>query len=82
MAQAVAMLAAGGEIGVADETAWREFPPLRAGWSKRGVPAIVTSSGRNGRRTLLGALNVRSGEVVHTVRERCRPEDVRAAVVA
>ena len=39
IAQARAMLAAGGEVWVADETALREFPPLRAGWSKRGEPA-------------------------------------------
>lgn len=74
------MLGAGGEVWVADETALREFPPLRAGWSKRGVPATVLISGRNGRRTILGALNVASGELVHTVRERCRTEDVLAAV--
>lgn len=76
------MLVAGGEVWVADETALREFPPLRAGWSMRGQPAIVTISGRNRRRTILGALNVTSGELVHTVRERCRTEDVRAALAA
>ena len=52
------MLAAGGEVWVADETALREFPPLRARWSKRGAPAIVLISGKNQRRTILGALNV------------------------
>jgi transposase len=82
IALAAAMLATGGEVWVADETALREFPPLRASWSKRGTPAIVTISGRNGRRTLLGALNVTSGELVRTVRERCRTEDVQAAVGA
>lgn len=74
------MRAAGGEVWVADETALREFPPLRAGWSKRGAPATVLISGRNGRRTLLGALNVATGELVHTVRERGRTDDVLAAV--
>ena len=74
------MLAAGGEVWVADETALREFPPLRAGWSKRGEPARVVISGRNKRRTILGALQVSSGELVTTVRERCRTEDVLAAV--
>lgn len=74
------MLAAGGEVWVADETGLREFPPLRAGWSKRGEPAVVIISGRNARRTLLGALNVTTGELVHTVRERCRTDDVLAAV--
>ena len=74
------MRARGGEVWVADETALREFPPLRAGWSKRGAPATVLISGRNGRRTLLGALHVATGELVHTVRERGRTDDVLAAV--
>jgi transposase len=76
------MSAAGGEVWVADETALREFPPLRAGWSKRGAPATVLISGRNTRRTILGALHVRSGELVHTVRDRGRTDDVLAAVAA
>jgi transposase len=80
IAAARAVLAAGGEVWVADETAPREFPPLRAGWSKRGEPAVVLISGRNKRRTILGALNAATGELVHTVRERCRTDDVLAAV--
>lgn len=82
IAQAQVMLAAGGEVWVADETALREFPPLRASWSKRGEPARVVISGRNKRRTILGALNATTGELVHTVRERCRTDDVLAAVAA
>lgn len=74
------MLAAGGEVWVADETALREFPPLRAGWSRRGAPAIVLISGRNKRRTIFGALQVGSGELVCTVREQARTDDVLAAV--
>lgn len=74
------MIAAGGEIWVGDETALREFPPLRAGWSQRGEPARVVISGRNKRRTLLGALQVASGEVVITVRERGRTDDVLATI--
>jgi transposase len=74
------MIAAGGEVWVADETALREFPPLRAGWCKRGEPARVVISGRNKRRTILGALQVSTGELVRTVRERCRTDDVLAAV--
>jgi transposase len=80
IAAAQAMTAAGGEVWVADETALREFPPLRAGWSKRGEPAVVLISGRNTRRTILGALQVRTGELVTTVRERCRTDDVLTAV--
>jgi transposase len=74
------MIAAEGEVWVADETALREFPPLRAGWSKRGEPATVLISGRNTRRTIVGALHVGTGELVRTVRERCRTDDVLAAV--
>jgi transposase len=81
-AAAAATLAAGGEVWVADETALREFPPLRAGWSKRGEPARVVISGRNTRRTLLGAMHTSSGELVWTVRERCRTDDVLAAITA
>ena len=80
IAAAQALLAAGGEVWVADETALREFPPLRAGWSKRGEPAVVLISGRNKRRTILGALQVSTGELVTTVRERCRTDDVLVAV--
>jgi transposase len=82
IAQATAMRAAGGEVWVADETALREFPPLRASWSRRGMPAVVLISGKNPRRTILGALNVHSGELVRTVREQCRTDDVLAAVEA
>jgi transposase len=82
IAQAAAMLAAGGEVWVADETALREFPPLRASWSKRGEPARVVISGRNKRRAILGALNATTGELVRTVRDRCRTDDVLAGVEA
>ena len=74
------MLAAGGEVWVADETALREFPPLRAGWSRRGQPATVLISGSNARRTIFGALHVATGRTGDTVRERCRTDDVLAAV--
>ena len=82
IAAAAAMLTAGGEVWVADETALREFPPLRAGWSKRGEPARVLISGRNQRRTILGALNATTGELVRTARDRCRADDVLTAVEA
>lgn len=76
------MLAAGGEVWVADETALREFPPLRAGWSQVGHPALVTISGRNARRTLFGALNVTTGELVCLPLRRCRTDEVVTAVTA
>lgn len=77
-----AMLAAGGEVWVADETALREFPPLRAGWSRVGHPAHVVISGRNARRTLSGALNVTTGELVSLPLLRCRTDDIVTAVTA
>lgn len=80
IAAAQAMLAAGGEVWVADETALREFPPLRAGWSRRGVPAPVLLSGRNRRCTILGALQVGTGELVTLVRDRCRTEEMVGAM--
>ncbi len=80
IAAAQAMLAAGGEVWVADETALREFPPLRARWSRRGVPAPVLLSGRNRRRTILGALQVGTGELVTIVHERCRTEEMMRAM--
>lgn len=76
------MLAAGGEVWVGDETALREFPPLRAAWSRRGEQAAVTVSGRNARRTVFGALNAASGELVRAVRERSRTADAVAFVEA
>jgi transposase len=74
------VLAAGGEVWVGDETALREFPPLRAAWSKRGHQAVVIISGRNARRTVFGAMHAASGELVGLVRERARTADAVALV--
>lgn len=74
------VLAAGGEIWFGDETSLREFPPLRAGWARRGEQARVIVSGRNPSRILLGALNVATGQLVTLVRERCRTADTQAFV--
>jgi transposase len=82
IAGAQAMLAAGGEVWVGDETALREFPPLRAGWSKRGEQAVVLISGRNARRVVHGALRPNTGELVCVVRERHRADDSLALVAA
>jgi len=75
------MLAAGGEVWVADETALREFPPLRAGWSLRGVPASVVITGRNRRRTIIGALQVETGELLTLVQDRCRTAEMVEAML-
>jgi transposase len=74
------VLDAGGEIWFGDETSLREFPPLRAAWSRIGEQAEVIISGRNARRTVVGFLHVLPGKLVRTVRQRGRGEDIAAGV--
>jgi transposase len=75
------VLDAGGEVWFGDETSLREFPPLRAAWSKVGEQAAeVIISGRNARRTVVGFLNVLTGKLVRTIRQRGRGEDIAAGV--
>jgi transposase len=74
------VLDAGGEVWFGDETSLREFPPLRAAWSRIGEQAKVIISGRNARRTVVGFLNVLTGKLVRTVRRRGRGEDIAAGV--
>jgi transposase len=69
-------------VWVGDETTLRELPPLRCAWAKRGEQAIVVISGRNSRRVIHGAINVRTGELVHLVRERSRQDDSIAFITA
>jgi transposase len=80
--QAAAVAAAGGQVWFGDETAVREFPPLRACWAKRGHQQEVIISGRNGRRVIHGALNAASGDFVALIRERSRQDDCLAFVEA
>lgn len=47
-----------------DETDIRLFPPLRAAWSKRGQQPRVFLSGRNAKRVIFGAMNLRTGHLV------------------
>ena len=44
-----------------DETIIRLFPGLRRGWSPKGEQALVPISGKNARRLLFGAINMRTG---------------------
>jgi transposase len=76
------VLACGGEVWVGDETTVREYPPLRAGWSKSGVQALVAISGRNAQRVIHGALNAATGELVALVQPRSRTAEVVATVEA
>ena len=48
----------------ADETTLRLFPPLRQAWGLRGEQVCVPVTGRNARRVLLGAINLRTGHRV------------------
>lgn len=45
----------------ADETVWRLFPVLRRAWALRGEQAKVAITGRNAKRVLFGAINLRTG---------------------
>ena len=61
-----------------DETDLLLFPPLRAGWSKRGEPARVWLSGRNARRVIFGAMNLRTGTRLLVPRPKGRSADFQA----
>jgi hypothetical protein len=61
-----------------DETDLLLFPPLRAAWSKRGAVAKVWLSGRNARRVIFGAMNLRTGTRLLLPREKGRSADFQA----
>jgi hypothetical protein len=61
-----------------DETDLLLFPPLRSCWALRGEPAFVPLSGRNARRVIFGALNLRTGHRLLLPRERQRGVDFQA----
>src|SRR5262245_41343597 len=61
-----------------DETDLLLFPPLRAGWAKRGEPAQVRLSGRNARRVIFGAMNLRTGTRLFVPRPKGRSGDFQA----
>lgn len=58
-----------------DETDLLLFPSLRAGWGYKGRPATVLISGFNARRTISGALNLRTGHLLLLDQERKRAEE-------
>jgi DDE superfamily endonuclease len=58
-----------------DETDLLLFPPLRSCWSPVGQPKVVLLSGRNARRVVFGAMNLRTGSRFTLVRERQRAVD-------
>src|SRR3954452_18818107 len=61
-----------------DETDLLLFPPLRAAWSKRGEAARGWLSGRNARRTIFGAMNLRTGTRLFLPRQKGRSGDFQA----
>jgi hypothetical protein len=63
-----------------DETDLLLFPPLRAAWSKRGEVARVWLSGRNARRVIFGAMNLRTGTRLFVPRDKGRSGDFQAFV--
>jgi transposase len=68
-------LPAHGILLAQDETDLLLFPPLRFGWAPRGVQAKVWLTGRNAKRVLFGALNLRTGHLVLMPRQRQRAAD-------
>lgn len=62
----------------ADETDLLWLPLLRSAWARRGAAATVTISGRNARRVIFGALNLRTGHRLLEERDHNRQEDFQA----
>lgn len=60
---------------IEDETDLLLFPPLRAGWARRGSSKQVDLSGRNQKRVLFGALNPLTGRLCLLPREHPRADD-------
>jgi len=61
-----------------DETDLLLFPPLRAGWARRGEVAEVRLSGWNARQVVFGAMNLTSGHRLFLARTRQRASDFQA----
>jgi hypothetical protein len=59
----------------ADETDLRLFPPLRAGWARRGEPAPVPIRGSNAKRVVFGAIHVETGRRLFLARRQQRGVD-------
>jgi hypothetical protein len=67
-----------GVVLAQDETDLLLFPPLRAGWSRRGAPTEVWLTGRNARRVVFGAMNLWTGHRLFLAREHQRAGDFQA----
>lgn len=65
-------------LAATDWTLLRLFPPLRAAWARTGEQAAVEVSGRNAKRALFGAINLRTGHRVVLKRKRAGGADAQA----
>jgi transposase len=61
-----------------DATRLRLFPPLRSVWARKGEQALVPVTGRNAKRVLFGAINVRTGHRIVVQRRGEGAPDVQA----
>ena len=61
-----------------DWTLLRLFPPLRATWALRGRQAIVPITGRNAKRVLFGAIDLKTARRVVLIRKRAGQADAQA----
>src|SRR5262249_33433629 len=58
-----------------DETEIHLFPPLSAGWARRGEEAKVPISGENAQRAIFGAIDIETGQRILVARKRlCAPD--------
>jgi transposase len=57
-----------------DETEIHLFPPLSAGWARRGEEAKVPISGENAQRAIFGTIDIETGQRILVARKRlCAP---------
>ena len=61
-----------------DETDLLLFPPLRAGWARRGEAAEVRLCGWNARQVIFGAMNLSTGHRLFLARDRQKASDFQA----
>ena len=77
----MSQIAPGDVLLFTDWTLLRLFPPLRAAWSRVGQPALVPVTGRNAKRVLFGAINVRTGRRVVLCRQQAGGADARMFLI-
>ena len=65
-----------------DATRLRLFPPLRSVWAQTGKQALVPDTGRNAKRVLFGAIDVRTGHRIVVPRQGEGASDVQALLKA